>query len=189
MPCDTCPCWCVLPVDIEFCDYRDLDGHFDKIASVGMFEHVGPANYDAYFNTIRRLLSSDGLFLLHTIGNSVTRKPGANYDPWLNKYIFPNGRLPSAQQIAAGLEPDLVIRDWHEFGADYDRTLMAWRQNFRNAWPKLKQKYSERFYRMWMYYLNSCAAAFRTGRVRLWQVVVSRRNGYPDYRSIRPARH
>ncbi len=172
-----------LPVRLELMDYRDLQGRFDKIASVGMFEHVGPKNYRSFFAIARRLLAADGLLLLHTIGDSTT---SVETDPWIDKYIFPNGKLPSAQQIAAAVEADLVIRDWHEFGFDYDRTLMTWWANFNAAWPLLQHNYSQRFYRMWKYYLHACAASFRVGQTQLWQIVLSQRGGYAGYRSIRP---
>jgi cyclopropane-fatty-acyl-phospholipid synthase len=172
-----------LPVTLEFRDYRELQGRFDKIVSVGMFEHVGPKNYRTFFDVLRRNLNHNGLALLHTIGDSTTSlKP----DPWIEKYIFPNGKLPSAQQLTATLEPGLVIRDWHEFGADYDRTLMAWWDNFKHAWPALSQSYSRRFYRMWKYYLHVSAASFRAGQSSLWQVVLTRRGERRDYRSLRP---
>lgn len=173
-----------LPVQIRLADYRDLEGRFDKIVSVGMFEHVGPKNYTPFFNIVNRLLTRDGLMLLHSIG--VTSTTRDECDPWINRYIFPNGKPPSAQQIAAAIEPDLVIRDWHEFGADYDRTLMAWWERFENGWPHLREKYSRRFYRMWKYYLHCCAGAFRAGDTQLWQIVISRHGEHSRYHSIRP---
>lgn len=172
------------PVTLELMDYRDLTGSFDKIVSVGMFEHVGPKNYADFFAIVQRLLAHDGLTLLHTIGDSMT---DAMTDPWIDKYIFPNGKLPSAQQIAAAIEPGLVIRDWHEFGADYDRTLMAWWDNFNRNWPGLRDRYGPRFYRMWKFYLHACAASFRSGQAQLWQIVLTRRGEQSNYRSFRPA--
>ena len=171
-----------LPVNIELMDYRDLNGSFDKIVSVGMFEHVGPKNYPIYFDTVQRLLADDGLFLLHTIGDYTT---GHNTDPWIDKYIFPNSKLPSATQIAGGLEDRFIIDDWHSFGADYDRTLMAWWDNFDAAWPQLKDDYDGRFYRMWRYYLMSCAGLFRSRQGQLWQLVLSKRRRSQIYRSLR----
>ena len=171
-----------LPVSIELRDYREQQGRFDKIVSVGMFEHVGPKNYAAYFDTVRRLLAADGLFLLHTIGDFETSNVN---DPWIDRYIFPNSVLPSVRHIATVLEPELVLRDWHEFGADYDPTLMAWWENFDAAWPTLCGRYDERFYRMWKYYLHVCAGLFRSGQGQLWQVVFSRRGQHVGYRSVR----
>jgi len=160
-----------LDVDIRLQDYRDLHDQFDRIVSVGMFEHVGPKNYATYFRVVDRNLKPDGLFLLHSIGSNQTDH---NVDPWINRYIFPNGCLPSVRQIAEASEPHFVLEDWHNFGADYDRTLMAWYERFLAAWPEIADNYSERFKRMFSYYLNACAGAFRARDIQLWQVVFSR---------------
>jgi len=171
-----------LPVEIALRDYREQQGRFDKIVSVGMFEHVGPKNYATYFDTVRRLLAEDGLFLLHTIGDYET----VSYnDPWIDRYIFPNSILPSARCIATAIEPNLIIHDWHNFGADYDPTLMAWWENFDAAWPELRNRYDGRFYRMWKYYLHVCAGLFRSGQGQLWQIVLSHRGRQKNYRSVR----
>ncbi|MFB2863797.1 cyclopropane fatty acyl phospholipid synthase [Aeromonas sp. MdU4] len=159
-----------LPVDIRLQDYRDLNEQFDRIVSVGMFEHVGPKNYAAYFEVVARNLVDDGLFLLHSIG---ANKSDLNVDPWIDKYIFPNGCLPSVLQIANSSEQHFVMEDWHNFGADYDRALMAWLARFNASWPKLKQNYDGRFYRMFTYYLAACAGAFRARNIQLWQVLFS----------------
>jgi cyclopropane-fatty-acyl-phospholipid synthase len=171
-----------LPVQIKLMDYREIDGRFDRVVSVGMFEHVGPKNYAAYFATVNRVMADDGLFLLHTIGNYDTTH---TTDAWIDKYIFPNGKVPSARQITRAVEPDFVIEDWHNFGQDYDPTLMAWWRNFDAAWPSLKGKYGERFYRMFKYYLNACAGYFRARQGQLWQIVLSKRSRRAVYRSIR----
>ena len=159
-----------LDVQILLQDYRDLDRQFDRIVSVGMFEHVGPKNYETYFSVAARNLKPDGLFLLHTIGSNQT---DLNVDAWIDKYIFPNGCLPSVRHIAEASEGRFVMEDWHNFGADYDRTLMAWLENFKRAWPELAGGYSERFERMFTYYLNACAGAFRSRNIQLWQVLFS----------------
>lgn len=163
-----------LPVRFELADYRqfnpDSEQRFDRIASVGMFEHVGHKNYRAYFDMARRSLRDDGLFLLHTIGKN---RAGAGIDPWIEKYIFPNGVLPSVSEIAYFSEDAFVMEDWHNFGEDYDKTLMAWYARFEAAWPKLQDRYGERFYRMWCYYLQCCAGTFRARDNQLWQVVLS----------------
>lgn len=171
-----------LPVHIELIDYRDMDGEFDKIVSVGMFEHVGPKNYDTYFATVANLLKDDGLFLLHTIG---IYKKFPSIDRWIDKYIFPNGKLPAATEISNAIEDRFLIEDWHNFGQDYDKTLMAWWQNFDKAWPTLEPKYGQRFYRMWKFYLLSCAGFFRSRQGLLWQLVLSKRERRETYRSIR----
>lgn len=171
-----------LPVSIKLMDYRDLSERFDKVVSVGMFEHVGPKNYATYFDTVHRTLKDDGLFLLHTIGNSVT---SPKTDAWIDKYIFPNGKLPSAREIASGVEGRFLIEDWHNFGSDYDHTLMAWWANFDKAWPGLEERYGKRFYRMWKYYLMSCAGFFRSRQGQLWQLVLSKTAREWVYRSVR----
>jgi cyclopropane-fatty-acyl-phospholipid synthase len=172
-----------LPVRFELADYRqfnpDSEQRFDRIASVGMFEHVGHKNYRAYFDMARRSLRDDGLFLLHTIGKN---RAGAGIDPWIEKYIFPNGVLPSASEIAYLSEDAFVMEDWHNFGEDYDKTLMAWYARFEAAWPELKDRYGERFYRMWCYYLQCCAGTFRARDNQLWQVVLSPRGHAGGYR-------
>jgi len=171
-----------LPVSIELMDYRELSRKFDKVVSVGMFEHVGPKNYRTYFDIAHRALKNDGLFLLHTIGSAVTV---AKTDPWIDQYIFPNGKLPSAKEVAAAVEGRFLIEDWHNFGADYDRTLMAWWANFDAAWPELEARYGTRFYRMWKYYLLSCAGFFRSRQGQLWQVVRRKPQRASTYRSVR----
>jgi len=159
-----------LPVEIRLQDYRMLDGRFDRIFSLGMFEHVGPKNHRTYLETVRRLLVPDGLFVLQTIGTNETSHAA---DPWIARYIFPNSKLPSARQITTAAEGLWVIEDWHSFGPDYDKTLMAWHDNFQQHWDKLKAHYGPRFYRMWTYYLLSCAGTFRARTIQLWQLVLS----------------
>lgn len=179
-----------LNVEIKLQDYRELNvksvhgagNLFDCVVSIGMFEHVGYKNYRIFMKTIHRLLKEDGLFLLHTIG---ANKSMITTDPWTNKYIFPNSMLPSITQIGASIEQLFVLEDWHNFGHDYDKTLMAWFENFDRSWDELKPDYDERFYRMWKYYLLSCAGSFRAGKNQLWQIVLSK-SGIPDgYQSIR----
>jgi cyclopropane-fatty-acyl-phospholipid synthase len=136
-----------------------------------MFEHVGRKNYRTFMAVVNRLLRDEGLALLHTIGENTTTK---TFDPWINKYIFPNGELPSLKQITGAVEQLFVIEDVQNFGPDYDKTLMAWDRNFRANWTQLAGRYDERFYRMWRYYLNVCAAAFRVRNLQLWQFVLSK---------------
>jgi len=159
-----------LPIEIRVQDYHALDEQFDRSWSIGMFEHVGVKNYRAYFETARRCLTRDGLHLLHTIGGNEST---SHTDPWIEKYIFPNSMIPSAAQIAKAAEKLFVLEDWHGFGPDYDATLIAWRANFDAAWPRLAQKYGERFRRMWHFYLSASAANFRARRLQLWQIVWS----------------
>ena len=168
-----------LPVEIRLQDYRELDEKFDAIVSLGMFEHVGHKNYRTYMEVVRKCLRNNARFLLHTIGKNDSR-PGV--DPWISKYIFPNGETPSLRQISAALEPLMIIEDVHNFGPDYDKTLMAWFSNFDKAWSRLKYSYSERFYRMWKYYLHVCAGGFRARHMQLWQIVISNGADQETYR-------
>ena len=168
-----------VPVEIRVQDYRDVDEPFDRVYSVGMFEHVGVRNYRTYMELCRRCLrDSDGLMLLHTIGGSLSKR---TTDPWVERYIFPNSMLPSAAQITRAAEGLLELQDWHNFGADYDRTLMAWHANSEAAWGDLPG-YDERFRRMWRFYLLSSAGSFRAGALQLWQVVFSRDGLTTPYR-------
>ncbi len=171
-----------LPITFLMKDYRDCDIQYDRVVSVGMFEHVGTKNYPEYMKTVHRCLKDEGLALLHTIGSNVTT---FNPDPWINKYIFPNGILPSLVQVTKTTERLFIIEDLHNFGADYDKTLMAWNENFEKAWPQFKDQYGERFYRMWRYYLLSCAGLVRARGIQLWQFMLSKKDVYGGYESIR----
>ena len=163
-------------------DYRSINGEFDHIVSVGMFEHVGHRNYRKFMEVAHRSLRDDGLFLLHTIGGNHSTTVG---DPWIEKYIFPNGMLPSMKQISKAVEGLFVIEDVHNFGADYDRTLMEWYKNFNNNWNSIKENYDDRFYRMWKYYLLMSAGSFRARKNQLWQIVLSKKGVPGGYKSIR----
>ncbi len=174
-----------LPVTIRLQDYRDIDEPFDRIVSVGMFEHVGHKNYAEYMQVVHRCLKPDGLFLLHTIGQMNT---DFNADPWIERYIFPNSELPSMKQIAKASEGLFVIEDIHNFGADYDPTLMAWHGNFEKSWPRFRDRFDERFYRMWRYYLLSCAASSRARQMQVWQLVLSPEGVPGGYRRPSPIR-
>ncbi len=171
-----------LPVETRLMDYMALDGQFDRVVSVGMFEHVGYKNYRRYFEKVKSLLRPDGLFVLHTIGSDFST---THADPWMEKYIFPNGMLPSISQIGAAIEHLFVMEDWHGFGADYDRTLMAWWARFEAAWPSLEPRYGNRFYRMWRMYLQAMAATFRVRNTQLWQIVLSPGGVPGGYQSVR----
>lgn len=160
-----------LPVDILLSDYRDVVGEFDKVVSIGMCEHVGPKNYGVLMETASARLKHGGLFLLHTIGGS---REYANNDPWLDAHIFPGAVLPSPVGLARAFDGIFVLEDWHSFGVDYDRTLMAWHERFEAAWPRFEAAYGEQFRRMWRYYLLMCAGAFRARKTQLWQIVLSK---------------
>jgi len=171
-----------LPVEIRLQDYRDINEKFDHIVSIGMFEHVGHKNHRTYMKTVHRCLEDKGLFLLHTIGNALSEVVP---DPWIEKYIFPNSLIPSMRQISGSAEGIFTIEDLHNFGCYYDPTLMSWFYNFDCNWPKLKANYGDRFYRMWKYYLLSCAGIFRSRFMQVWQIVFSKRGCPWGYCAIR----
>jgi cyclopropane-fatty-acyl-phospholipid synthase len=173
-----------MPIEVVLADYRDaaIEGSFDRIASVGMFEHVGKRNHRAFFARAASLLADDGLFLLHTIGS----KADTGVDPWVDRYIFPNSAVPCVRDIAAGIDEHFVLEDWHTFGDDYDRTLMAWAQRFEAYAASPAFPFDQRFYRMWRYYLYTFAGAFRArNSLQLWQIVLSKKGTRPGYRSVR----
>ena len=171
-----------LPIKFLLQDYRKLQGKFDRVVSVGMFEHVGYKNYRQFMEVVERCLKDEGLFLLHTIGNRYSVTYG---ERWSSKYIFPNGMLPSLNQIFRATEKLFVTEDLHNFGSDYDLTLMAWLEKFEQNWPQLKSKYGEQFYRHWKYYLCMMAGSFRSRNIQLWQIVFAKQGMVGGYRSIR----
>jgi cyclopropane-fatty-acyl-phospholipid synthase len=165
-----------LPVEFRLCDYRDLNEKFDRIVSVGMFEHVGAKNYREFFEVANRCLKDDGLFVLQTIGNNHNSVNG--FDMWSHKYIFPNGRIPYYTEVCKTIEGLWIVEDWQNFGYDYSRTLACWEDNFDKAWPDLSTKYGDKFYRMWKIYLNFAQGYFATRSFQLWQIVLSK-DGIP----------
>jgi len=164
-------------LDVNFIlkDYREYDAQekYDRVVSIGMIEHVGPLNYKEYFDCVDKFMKKDGLFLLHTIGgiHSLNSNEG---DAWIKKYIFPNGIIPSIAQLGSSFENKLNLEDLHNIGPDYDKTLMSWCKKFESNWDNLKEKYGDKFYRMWRYYLLSCAGAFRSRDLNTWQLVLSK---------------
>ncbi|MDP3607619.1 MAG: cyclopropane fatty acyl phospholipid synthase [Methylophilus sp.] len=175
-----------LPVEFRLQDYRAVNEQFDAIASVGMFEHVGRKNHRKFMQVAHRCLNDEGLFLLHTIGKNTSN---GITDPWLERYIFPNGDLPSIQQIANAVEGQFVVEDLHNFGADYDKTLIAWFHNFNQHWPEFSAEYGDVFYRKWRYYLLSCAGAFRARDIQLWQWVLSKQGVVGGYQRPQMSLH
>ena len=164
-----------LPVRLEEKDYREAihePGEFDRVAAIGLCEHIGPKNHRSFLELARAKLKDGGLFMLHTIGNGKTL---SHTDPWINRYIFSGSAIPSMPQLATAMEGVWVMEDWHNFGPDYDKTLLAWWKNFDTRYCTLdKQKYGQRFYRMWKLYLLMSAGAFRARRLNLWQIVLSK---------------
>ncbi|MDQ3014689.1 MAG: cyclopropane fatty acyl phospholipid synthase [bacterium] len=175
-----------LPVTIKYCDYRDLEGTYDKILICGMGEHVGYKNYAQLMYHVNRSLAPNGIFLWHTIGKR--SEDIVIEEPWILKYIFPNSILPTMTRIAQASQPYFDLVDMHEFGQYYEPTLMAWRDNLMKNWsdpnhaPVAASKHRE--FRMWYYYLSSCAAMFRVRKINLWQCVF-RKAGAPAYESVR----
>ena len=172
-----------LKANFTLMDYRDIRGEFDKIVSIGMFEHVGKKNYADFFKGAYQHLKKDGLFLLHTIGSSRSK---IATDPWIHKYIFPNGFIPSYQQITKAIEGNFHLEDWHNFGVNYDYTLMAWYDNFKNHWSQHQSSFDNHFFRMWEYYLLSCAGYFRARKGQLWQIILTKIESSQKYISYRP---
>lgn len=171
-----------LPVEFRLQDYRDVTGRFDHVVSLGMFEHVGPKNYRTFFEKADECLKEDGLLLLHTIGNRFSDR---STDPFTEKYIFPNSVIPSIRQIGEATERLFVMEDWHNFGQDYDPTLMAWAENFEAGWEELRPRYGDTFYRMWRYFLHSGAGSFRVRKMQLWQIVFSKDGIIGGYEPVR----
>lgn len=165
-----------LPIEFQVKDYREFTGKADKVVSMGMFEHVGYKNFRAYFETARRVIKDDGLFLLHTIGSPESKE---TIDPWIEKYIFPGGVLPSLKQVGEAIEGLFSVIDLHNIGPHYDKTLVAWWDNFRTKWPQPQTPEQWRFYRMWRYYLLCCAGGFRSRAIHVWQFVLSTK-GVPE---------
>jgi len=173
-----------LPIEYHISDYREThaywDGRpFDAVVSTGMFEHVGYKNHRVYMEIANRVLKPGGLFLLHTIGSNVTTTTN---DPWFDRYIFPNGLLPSIRHIGTAIEGLFVMEDWHNFGADYEKTLVAWCENFERRWTGAT---TDRFFRMWRYYLLSAAGVGRSRTKQLWQIVLSKGGVPGGYLSVR----
>jgi cyclopropane-fatty-acyl-phospholipid synthase len=160
-----------LPVELRLQDYREVHGQYDAVISIEMLEHVGYKNYPTYMRVTDRCLKEGGIAFFQTSGSNESITSG---NPWITKYIFPNGTLPSIEQLGRAMGEFFVMEDWQNLSPHHDKTLMAWHANFEKAWPDLKARYGERFYRMWRYYLLTSAGAFRSRTNELWQVVMTR---------------
>ncbi|MFO7848630.1 MAG: cyclopropane fatty acyl phospholipid synthase [Spirochaetia bacterium] len=165
-----------LPVEVRLQDYREISGTYDRVISIGLLEHVGYKNYGEYMKVVDRNLKDDGIAFIHCIGSN---KTSTSSNAWTTKYIFPNSMLPSIAQLSRAMEDYLVLEDLHNIGEHYDPTLMAWNRNFEEAWPHLQEKYGDRFYRMWRFYLLSSAGGFRGRNIQLWQMVMTKK-GQPQ---------
>jgi len=166
-------------------DYRDImSGEYDRIVSVGLLEHIGIKNYQLFFKKVFSLLKPEGIYLLHTIGSARTT---TSTDQWIDKYIFPGGQLPSFKQIVDSIEEPFVIEDWHNFGENYSQTLHAWHHNLKKDWQiKTSSILTDKEFRMWEYYLLSCAGNFEArSSVQLWQIVICKNGVQGGYLSKR----
>jgi cyclopropane-fatty-acyl-phospholipid synthase len=153
-------------------DYRQVEGKFDRIVSVGMFEHVGIGYYDAFFGKIRDLLTDDGVILLHTIGRA--DGPSAT-NPWIAKYIFPGGYTPALSEVMRAVERSgLFVTDVEVLRLHYAETLKEWRNRFRKNWSRAAALYDERFCRMWEFYLASSEMTFRYGNQVVFQIQLAK---------------
>jgi len=168
--------WKHLDVDLRLADYREVTGTFDRITSIGMLEHVGPKNHRRFMDVVHGLLPDDGIALIHTISGRHSRRHGT---PFVEKYIFPNAVSPSLAQLGTATEGLFVLEDLQNIGPDYERTLLAWWQNFDHAYPELQHRYDERFYRMWKFYLLAAAGASRARDAQVFQLVLTK-SGRPQ---------
>jgi cyclopropane-fatty-acyl-phospholipid synthase len=160
-------------VDFRLEDYRDLEGKFDRIVSVGMFEHVGAAGFDEYFAHVKRLLKDDGVMLLHAIGRSDT--PGYT-NPWIRKYIFPGGYVPAVSEVTAAIERSrLFVTDVEILRLHYAETLKMWRERFLAHRDEARAMYDERFCRMWEFYLAGSETSFRVDGHMIFQFQITKR--------------
>jgi cyclopropane-fatty-acyl-phospholipid synthase len=160
-----------LDVELRLCDYRDIEGQFDRVLSVGMMEHVGPKNHREMMEVINRRLADDGIAVVHTIANNRSLRHGT---PFIEKYIFPNAVAPSVAQIGRAIEGLFVLEDMHNIGPDYDPTLMAWWANFDRTYSEISHRYDRKFYQMWKFYLLAAAGASRSRDGQLYQFVLTK---------------
>jgi cyclopropane-fatty-acyl-phospholipid synthase len=173
--------WKHLPVELRLCDYRDVQGKFDRVISIGMMEHVGPKNHRDMMRVINDRLVDDGVAVVHTIANNRSLRHGT---PFIEKYIFPNAVAPSIAQIGKAIEGLFVLEDLHNIGPDYDPTLMAWWANFDKTYSEISAKYDRKFYRMWQFYLMAAAGASRSRDGQLYQMVFTKiGRAQPDCRA------
>jgi len=161
-------------VEFKLMDYRELNEKFDRIVSVGMFEHVGRKFYKEYFKIVSKLLKEKGVALIHTIGSS---NPPRDPQPWITKYIFPGGYTPSLSQIARPIEDSgLIISDMEVLRMHYSHTLRHWKERFLSKKETVLEMFDEKFYRMWEFYLASCEMTFKWGDLVVFQLQLTKDN-------------
>jgi cyclopropane-fatty-acyl-phospholipid synthase len=169
-------------VNVVKCDYRDLSGTYDKAAAIAMVAHVGRKNYRTFMEIVHRHLTADGILLIETVGNNLSM---THCDPWVDRYIFPHGMTPALSQLAFAMEDLFVIEDVHNFGPHYIKTLRAWRHNFEANWPRIAGRYDERFRRMFNYFFQICAGAFKARSIQYWHLVVTKTGAaQPPFRRL-----
>ncbi len=162
-------------VDIRLCDYRQVSGPFDRIVSVGMFEHVGAPHFREYFDKVRSLLTDAGIALIHTIGSA--RRPGAT-SPWVRRYIFPGGYIPAMSETVAAIEKErLIVADVEVLRLHYALTLRHWITRFEARIDRARALYDDRFCRMWRYYLTASEMSFRNNAMCVFQFQIERTHG------------
>ncbi len=168
-------------VQFKLADYRDLNEKFDRIVSVGMFEHVGRKFYSTYFNSVSKLLNDDGIALIHTIGSV---NPPRDPHPWITKYIFPGGYTPSLSEVAKPIEKSgLIISDLEVWRMHYSHTLRNWKERFLNKREKVLEMFDEKFLRMWEFYLVGCEMAFKWGDQVVFQIqLIKKHSSAPNTR-------
>ena len=161
-------------VEFKLVDYREINEKFDRIVSVGMFEHVGRKFYKNYFNTVSKILNNKGVSVIHTIGSS---NPPRDPHPWITKYIFPGGYTPSLSQIARPIEDSgLIISDIEVLRMHYAHTLKHWKERFLSKKETVLEMFDEKFFRMWEFYLASCEMAFKWGDQVVFQLQLTKDN-------------
>lgn len=173
-----------LPVDIRLQDYREVNDIFDRIVAIEIVEHIGRKNYRSFFELTNRCLSDDGILLIHSSGHDADIAPPCEI--FVNKYIYPNGILPNFEIFCKGIHNLFCIEDLHNFGTDYEKTFLAWHENFVKNWHTIRHMYKnpETFYRMWTYALLMGAGLFRARSFQVWQIVLTKRlaTGYVSVR-------
>jgi len=164
-----------LPVELRVEDYRDVDGTFDRVVSIGCLEHVGHKNHRTFFSKIHETLAPDGYALVHAIGAMTSSYVVGGF---LDTYVFPLVSIPSVAQIGRAIDGLFIVEDMHNIGPHYDHTLMAWNQRFQRAWPDLERRYGRllngRFKRMFEFYLMGCAGYARARGQQVWQTVLTK---------------
>jgi cyclopropane-fatty-acyl-phospholipid synthase len=159
-----------LPVEIVKCDYRYVQGRFDKIAAIAMFPHVGYKNHREFIRVMRDHLAPEGLLLIECTAKNVSR---THMDPWVDRYFFPGALFPSVRQIGAAIDGMFAVEDWQNFWSSYIHTLRAWNRNFQSSWPELSTRYPESTRRMFEYFFLTGAGGFHARLLNYWHILLA----------------